>query len=101
MSHESNQKSKENQFAVPFSSAFWLVVILVGLYIAGLNFVAAESGDEGEKKETTEMKAGGEKEGTKTEAATEAKKEEGGKAEEKKGKQKEGTEAEPKEEAGH
>ncbi len=95
MSHESHNNSQENPFSVPFRSAFWLVIILVGLFIAGLNFIAAEKGGEGEKKETTEMKAGG-NEGEKAESA-EPKKAEAEKAEEKK----ETKEGEAKEEAGH
>lgn len=59
MSHDQHNNSKENPFVVPFRSAFWLVLILVGLYIAALNFISAESGSAGEKKEeaATEMKA--------------------------------------------
>jgi flagellar biosynthesis/type III secretory pathway M-ring protein FliF/YscJ len=68
---------KDNPFVVPFKSAFWLVVILVGLYIAALNFVSAfSSNEEGEKKQTSEMAAPAEK--------TEAKSEEAPKAEPKK-----------------
>ena len=82
MSHESNHSSKENPYSTPFRSAFWLVIILVGLYIAGINFVAAESGGEEGKKEATEMKVG-EKESQKAEA-TEPKQEATAKPEEKK-----------------
>ncbi len=80
-------EKKENPSVIPFKSAFWLVIILVGLYIASVNFIAAESGGEGsEKKEATEMKAKGEKTEVKaTEPAkAEEKKEAAPKAEEKK-----------------
>ena len=59
MAHDThNHGAEERPSVVPFKSAFWLVLILVGLYIASLNFIEVESkGDEGEKGEKTEMKA--------------------------------------------
>lgn len=74
MSHDTNHgHSTENKTIISFKNSFWLVVIIVGLFIAALNFVQAESGnEEGEKKEATEMKAGGEATGEKSEQKAEA-----------------------------
>jgi hypothetical protein len=61
MSHEEHQgthhTSENNKSKTAFKSSFWFVVILVGLFIAALNFISAESGDteEGAKTEKTEM----------------------------------------------
>ena len=62
MSHDTNHgTSKENKTIISFKNSFWLVIIIVGLFVAALNFVKAESGPGEEKeKEATEMKAGGE-----------------------------------------
>jgi hypothetical protein len=66
--------SKENKTIISFTNAFWLVVIIVGLFIGALNFIKAEGNDEegkGEGAEKTEMKAtepAGEKAETKAEA---------------------------------
>ena len=80
MSHDThNGHSKENKTIISFKSSFWLVVIIVGLFVAALNFVKAESGGEeakGEGAEKTEMKAteAGEKKAEEPKpAATEAK----------------------------
>ncbi len=49
MSHDTHHAhSKENKTIISFRNSFWLVVILVGLFIAALNFVQAESAPEGE-----------------------------------------------------
>ena len=73
MSHDTHGHSKENQTIISFKNSFWLVVIIVGLFFAALNFVKAESGsDEGEGKEKTEMKANAEPAGEKTEPKAEA-----------------------------
>ncbi len=67
MSHDTHGHSKENQTIISFKNSFWLVVIIVGLFVAALNFIKAESGSEegaGEGKEKTEVK-------TTTEPATE------------------------------
>ena len=51
MSHDTHQEhSKENKTIISFKSSFWLVVIIVGLFVAALNFIKAESGGEGEEK---------------------------------------------------
>jgi hypothetical protein len=53
-----NEHHKENKTIISFKSAFWLVVIVVGLFVAALNFVKAESGpgeEKGEGKEKSEM----------------------------------------------
>ncbi len=72
MSHDTHGHSKENQTIISFKNSFWLVVIIVGLFVAALNFVKAESGsDEGEGKEKTEMKATTEPAGEKTEQKAE------------------------------
>ena len=60
MGHDTNHgNSKENKTIISFKNSFWLVIIIVGLFIAALNFIKAESdgGEEGEGKENTEMKA--------------------------------------------
>jgi len=61
MGHDTNHgHSSENKTIISFKNSFWLVVVLVGLFVAALNFVQAESGAEegkGEAKETTEIKA--------------------------------------------
>ena len=56
MSHDSNHgHSTENKTIISFKNSFWLVVIIVGLFVAALNFVQAEKGGkEGEGKEATE-----------------------------------------------
>ena len=58
MSHETNNGSTTEiaKSTVSFKSSFWLAVIIVGLFIASLNFVQVMSKDDegnGEKKETT------------------------------------------------
>lgn len=59
MSHDTGHgHSKENKTIISFKNSFWLVVIIVGLFIAALNFIQAESGGEEPKMETkdkTEM----------------------------------------------
>ena len=71
MSHDHGH-SKENKTIISFKNSFWLVVIIVGLFIAALNFIKAESGDEteGKSEAKTEMKAepAGENAETKAEA---------------------------------
>ncbi len=61
MAHDTQHgHTKENKTIISFKNSFWLVIIIVGLFIAALNFVKAESGGEegkGEAKEGTEMKA--------------------------------------------
>ena len=73
MSHDTNHgHSTENKTIISFKNSFWLVIIIVGLFIAALNFIQAESGnEEGEKKEATEMKAGGEAKSEMTEKKAE------------------------------
>lgn len=54
--HSERSKSK-----VSFKSSFWLVVILVGLFIAALNFISAMShheGGEGKHEATEHHEAG-------------------------------------------
>ena len=50
MSHDTGHgHSKENVTIISFKNSFWLVVIIVGLFVAALNFIQAESkGEEGE-----------------------------------------------------
>ena len=57
MSQDTHQEhSKENKTIISFKSAFWLVVIIVGLFVAALNFIKAESGPgEEENKGKAEM----------------------------------------------
>lgn len=49
MSHDTHSAhSKENKTIISFKNSFWLVIILVGLFIAALNFIQIESAHEGE-----------------------------------------------------
>lgn len=50
MSHNTHDHSAENKTIMPFKSSFWLVIIIVGLFIAALNFIKVEGSDEGEAK---------------------------------------------------
>ncbi len=58
MSNDTHQdQPNENKTIISFKNSFWLVIIIVGLFVAALNFIQAESkGEEGEGKEKTEMK---------------------------------------------
>jgi len=50
MSHDTHHAhGKENKTIISFRNSFWLVVILVGLFIAALNFIQAESAPEAEE----------------------------------------------------
>lgn len=71
MAHEThNDNAGKNQVGVSFQSSFWLIIILVGLFIASLNFIQVEGGHEGEgKKEGTEMHEGGKHEAANEEHA--------------------------------
>ncbi len=73
MSHDTNHgHSTENKTIISFKNSFWLVIIIVGLFVAALNFVKAESGPDEEKgKEATEVKAGGEATSEKSEQKAE------------------------------
>jgi G:T/U-mismatch repair DNA glycosylase len=58
MSHDTHQAhGKENKTIISFKNSFWLVIILVGLFIAALNFIQAESApeEEGHGEATHEM----------------------------------------------
>jgi len=60
MAHDTNHgQPKENKTIISFKNSFWLVVIIVGLFVAALNFIKAESGEEEGKGEgaKTEMEA--------------------------------------------
>ncbi len=62
MSHDTNHgQSTENKTIISFKNSFWLVIIIVGLFIAALNFIQVESAGEGEGegkgKEASEMHA--------------------------------------------
>ncbi len=78
MSHDTNHgHSDKKETIISFKNSFWLVIIIVGLFIASVNFIKAESGgEEGEAKgkEATEMKheAAGEKSEKKAEEAPKA-----------------------------
>lgn len=49
MSHDTHHgHSTENKSIISFKNSFWLVAILVGLFIAALNFVQVESKPEAE-----------------------------------------------------
>ena len=46
MAHDTHGHPKENKTIISFKNSFWLVIIIVGLFIAALNFVKAEGGGE-------------------------------------------------------
>jgi hypothetical protein len=74
MSDSTNHgNSKENKTIISFKNSFWLVIIVVGLFVAALNFIQAESGGEakGEAKENKEMKATSENKAEQTEKKAE------------------------------
>lgn len=65
MSHETNNdaNSERTKSKVSFTASFWLIIILVGLFVAALNFIPAMSSKEGhgesaEKHEGTEQEHG-------------------------------------------
>jgi len=72
MSHDTHEQHKENKTIISFKNSFWLVIIILGLFIAALNFIKAESSDEGEGKEKTEAKVENGQSGEKTEQKAEA-----------------------------
>jgi hypothetical protein len=48
MSHDAQHgHSTENKAVISFGNSFWLVIILVGLFIASVNFIQVESAGEG------------------------------------------------------
>jgi hypothetical protein len=73
MSHDSHHdEEKEKKVSiVSFKNSFWLVIIIVGLFVAALNFIKAESGNEEGSKEKTEMKGETQAAGEKTEMKAE------------------------------
>ncbi len=77
MAHETHgAPSEQSKSIVSFKSSFWLVIILVGLFIAALNFIKVMGeGHEGKEGHNTEAAAHGEgeaaKEADKTPHATE------------------------------
>lgn len=85
MSHGSNHgaSADQAQFKISFGSAFWLVLSVVLLFVASLNFiqVMGHGHEEGHEGQHTEMKAGheGGHEAAAEEHATEAPKHEAAK----------------------
>ena len=64
MAHETHngEKAEKAKSLISFKSSFWLVVILVGLFIAALNFIKVMGTSEegkGKKGESTEEMHGG------------------------------------------
>jgi hypothetical protein len=56
MAHETNKGPEvEKKSVVSFRSAFWFVVIIVGLFIAALNFVNVMSNDNGEGNKISDV----------------------------------------------
>jgi len=58
MSHETHHHPQDNKPTTSYNSAFWFVIILVGLFIAAVNFVNVMGHDEEEGHgghESTEM----------------------------------------------
>lgn len=63
MAHEAHHgaPSEQSKSVVSFKSSFWLVIILVGLFIAALNFIKVMGeGHEGKEGHHTEAAAHGE-----------------------------------------
>jgi hypothetical protein len=61
MSNDTHQVlSTENKTIISFKNSFWLVIILVGLFLAAINFIKAESGGEaeGSAAKTTQSEPG-------------------------------------------
>ncbi len=59
MGHDTHG-TNENKTIISFKNSFWLVIIIVGLFIAALNFIQDVSSDEGHghsEGHGTEMKA--------------------------------------------
>ena len=75
MSHDTGHgHSKEVKSIISFKHSFWLVIIIVGLFIAALNFIQAEKGGEEGKVETkskTELNGGAVQEENRTQAKPE------------------------------
>lgn len=70
MSHDTHHgHSTENKSIISFKNSFWLVAILVGLFIAALNFVQVESKPEAEEHHGHEMKHEGAHQAASHEAA--------------------------------
>ncbi len=79
MSHETNSTgtTERSKSKVAFTSSFWLIVILVGLFIASLNFINVMGhGEEGKEKEATEETHGAKHEEAEHKEAMEGAKEE-------------------------
>ncbi len=55
--HEDHGQVERAKSKTSFQSSFWFVIILVGLFIAALNFVNVASHEKGEEAEKGEMKA--------------------------------------------
>ncbi|GAA4467910.1 hypothetical protein GCM10023093_24520 [Nemorincola caseinilytica] len=58
MGHDTHGHSTENKAIISFGNGLWLVIILVGLFIAALNFVQVESASEGHGEATHETHHG-------------------------------------------
>ena len=64
MSHDTNHgQPQENKTIISFKNSFWLVIIIVGLFVAALNFIQAESGEEGEGEHHAKTEQGATHEG--------------------------------------
>lgn len=56
MAHETNKGPEvEKKSVVSFRSSFWFVIIIVGLFIAALNFINIMSNDNGEGNKITDV----------------------------------------------
>jgi len=57
MAHEvhNDAPQQEKKSVVSFRSSFWFVIILVGLFIAALNFVNVMSNDNGEGNKVSDV----------------------------------------------
>ncbi len=79
MAHETHNdtSTERSKSQVSFTSSFWLIVILVGLFIAALNFISVmghgEEGKEGKEGKTEEMHGAKHEEAEHKEAKEEAK----------------------------
>lgn len=77
MSHDTHSgHSKENKTIISFKNSFWLIIILVGVFVAALNFMQAEGGGEegkeGHGEATHEMHSGAAHEGKEHEGKEDA-----------------------------
>jgi hypothetical protein len=57
MGHDNHSTPADNKPKAPFRAAFWLIVILAGLFVAAVNFITVMSHDDGGHGATSEHSA--------------------------------------------